>query len=48
VLVAIGHLVARAQLLVVLVLDAQRPANVVDDVLVGGGIVATRRFVSVK
>src|SRR4051794_12875574 len=34
-LVAIGHLVARAQFLVVLILDPQRLADVVNDVLIG-------------
>ena len=45
-LVALADLVARLQLLVVLVFDAERLADVLDDVLIGGGIVAAWRFLA--
>src|SRR5206468_3881653 len=44
VLVALSDFVGGFQLLVVLVLHAQRLANVVDDVLIGGGVIAAWRF----
>ena len=46
VLVALDDFVARLQLLVVLVFHAERLADVVDDVLVGGRIVAAWRFLT--
>src|SRR4029078_2954244 len=44
--VALGDLLLALQLLVVLVLDADGLADVVDDVLVGCGMVAAGRFVA--
>src|SRR5688572_7614625 len=45
-LVAIADLLLALQLLVVLVLDAERLTDVVDDVLVRGRVVAAGRFVA--
>src|SRR5688572_27254943 len=45
-LVTVADLLFPLQLLVVFVLDAERLTDVVDDVLVGGGVVAARRFVA--
>ena len=45
-LVALGDLVGRLQLFVVLVLDAERLADVVDAILVGRRVVAAGRFVA--
>src|SRR4030095_16231522 len=44
--VTLADLLVRVQLFVVLILDAQRAADVVDTILVGRGIVATGRFVA--
>src|SRR5687768_10941073 len=45
VLVALDDLVGPLELLVVVVGDAERLADVVDAILVGGGVVAARRFI---
>src|SRR5262245_57142190 len=45
-LVAIADLLLALQFLVVFVLDPEGPADVVDDVLVRGGVVAAGRFVT--
>ena len=45
-LVALGHFVGRLQLFVVRVLDAERFADVVDDVLIGRRVVAAGRFLA--
>ena len=44
--IAIGNLGAALQLFVIVVLDAQGAADVVDDVLIGSGVVAAGGFVA--
>lgn len=44
--VPLGDFVAALQLLIVLVLDAERAADVVHPILIGRGIVSARRFVA--
>src|SRR5262245_53524754 len=45
-LIPIGDLPLALQLLVVLILDSDRTTDVVDDVLIGRGVVAAGRFVA--